>query len=431
MNDSEVLRYVDPASLDLSEGSFSSDERHVLQMVNQKVAAAESLDGIMNFLFRATQGLTACDRIGLAFLEEEGQRIVSRWVGADYEPVFLNTGYAEDLRGSSLSIVLEKGAPRIIRDLSEYLEAHPRSTSTALLVREGVRSSLTCPLRVEDRLVGVMFRSSRRPGAYSEREVRLHMAVAERLSQAVEKAYRIDQLEAVNQAYLEMLGFVSHELKSPLATIVMDAQVLIAGYLGALDPPQRERIERMVFRAEALLALIGDYLDLARIEGRELEPVFQEVDFIPQIVQPSLEAVKAQAEAKSMTIVPRVPEDPFYVKCDPALMGIVMANLLDNAVKYGDEQGEIRLVVDYTQSIVRVSVWNTGPGFPREMRSRLFRKFSRLPVPELLKRKGSGVGLYTAWRIIQEHKGKLRANSEQGKWAEFAFEIPGLSSGTP
>jgi len=345
--------------------------------------------------------------------------------------VLLDTGYTEDLRGGSLSIVFQKGAPRIINDLRKYLEAHPRSTSTALLVREGVRSSLTCPLRVEDRLVGVMFRSSRRPGSYSEREVRLHMAVAERLSQAVEKAYRIGQLEAANQAYLEMLGFVSHELKSPLAAIVMDAQVLTGGYLGVLDPPQRERIERMAFRAEALLALIGDYLDLARIEGRELEPAFQDVDFIAQVVQPSLEAVKGQAEAKSVTIVTKVPENPLYVKCDPALMGIVMANLLDNAVKYGDEQGEIRLAVEPFKGVVRVSVWNTGPGFPREMRSRLFRKFSRLPVPELQKRKGSGVGLYTAWRIIQEHKGKLRANSEQGKWAEFAFEIPGLSSGTP
>ena len=86
--------------------------------------------------------------------------------------------------------------------------------------------------------------------------------------------------------------------------------------------------------------------------------------------------------------------------------------------------GEIRLRVEQPEQRLKVLVWNEGPGFRLSEQSRLFRKFSRLTTPELLQQKGGGVALYTAWRIIQLHRGRLGAKSEHGKWAEFYFEIP-------
>jgi len=74
--------------------------------------------------------------------------------------------------------------------------------------------------------------------------------------------------------------------------------------------------------------------------------------------------------------------------------------------------------------LLAVTVWNEGPGFPESERGKLFRKFSRLQVPELLRRKGSGVGLYTSWRIVNLHGGRISARSEPGAWAEFSFTIP-------
>ena len=93
-------------------------------------------------------------------------------------------------------------------------------------MREGVRSSLTCPLVVEGRVVGFLFRDSRRPQAFDAHHVQLEMAISERLSQAVEKAWRIEQLTAANHAYLEMLAFVSHEIKNPIASLVTDTRLL-------------------------------------------------------------------------------------------------------------------------------------------------------------------------------------------------------------
>ena len=147
-------------------------------------------------------------------------------------------------------------------------------------MREGVRSNLTCPLSVEGSVVGFIFRSSREADTYHSKHIELQMAIAERLSQAVEKAWRIEQLEHANYAYMQMLGFVSHELKSPVASMVTDARILADGYLGEISPTQKVKLERLIRKGEYLLDLVREYLDLAHVEGGELEaaPAAQRVD---------------------------------------------------------------------------------------------------------------------------------------------------------
>ena len=288
--------------------ALTEDERAVLRLVNQRVAALPALDDVIDLLFERTAAIFPFDRLGLSFVEEDGRRVVSRYVRATYDRVLLGKGYSEDLRDSSLERVLRNGSPRIIDDLQRYLEEHPASRSTKLLLREGVRSSLTCPLIVEGRVVGFMFRSSRRPGVYTQHHVELQMALTERLSQAVEKAWRIEQLTAANRNYMEMLGFVSHELKNPVASMVTDARILADGYLGPLDDKQKAKLERLITKGEYLLDLVREYLDLARVEGGELQISMQcGVPFVEKVVEPALELVRQQIEAAGMTLATELP----------------------------------------------------------------------------------------------------------------------------
>ena len=102
------------------------------------------------------------------------------------------------------------------------------------------------------------------------------------------------------------------------------------------------------------------------------------------------------------------------VECDPYLMKIVMINLISNACKYGDKGSEIRVRVEKLEKAFTVSVWNEGPGFPPDLHSQLFKKFSRLQTPDLANKKGTGVGLYNVNRIIQLHGGLINARSTPG-----------------
>ena len=431
MSTQPTLRYLDPLR-EHGTHKISSDARAVLLTVNQKVAAKPSLNDVVDFLFEGTRSIIPFDRIGLAFVEDDGHRIVSHYARADYQPLLLTRGYAGDLRGSSLEPMIKTGKSRIIDDLVAYLEAHPGSHSTRLLVGEGARSSMTCPLIVEGRILGFLFRSSRRPNTYTSRHVELEMAISERLSQAAEKAWRIEQLTAANHAYLEMLAFVSHEIKNPVASIVTDARLLADGYLGALTQPQKDKLERLIGKGQYLLELAQDYLDLARVDGGQLAlEADPEVDIVGEVILPAIEIVRSQIDRRSMHVELDLPGDTTPVECDPGLLRIVVVNLLGNAVKYGNECGEIRVGVVREPSRLAVSVWNEGQGFPPEDRARLFRRFSRLRSTAA-QNKGTGVGLYSAWRIIQLHHGRIRARSEQGAWAEFSFELSqplGIESG--
>jgi signal transduction histidine kinase len=428
------VRYVDPFRDARALERLDTEERAILRTVNQKIAARPSLRAVVDYLFDVTQPLIPCDRIGLAFVDERSDRVTSYYNRASYDRLYIDKDYSEALEGSSLREVLRSGRPRIIDDVREYLKEHPRSRSTRLLVKEGVRSNLTCPLSVEGRVVGFIFRSSREPGTYTQRHIEIQMAITERLGQVVEKTWRIEQLEEANHAYMQMLGFVSHELKSPVASMVTDAQLLTEGYLGDLTPEQRAKVDGMARKGQYLLSLVREYLDLAQVEGGDLHAnLHSRVDMARDIAAEAVELVGSQLEAHGTTLVNELPQaDLPTVCCDPTLMRIVLVNLLDNAIKYGNEGGEVRLCGQVTPprahdpGKLRVSVWNEGPGFAPAQRNKLFRRFSRLDDPDLKRRHGTGVGLYNSWRIVQLHRGRMFAESEKGKWAKFWFEIPAL-----
>jgi signal transduction histidine kinase len=424
-SNADLLRYFDLAQEADAAAHLDDEARAVLDEVNRKVAAHSSVAAIVDYLFESSASLSPCDRVSVALLSEDGHRLVSYYTRASYEPVLLKKGYAEDLQGSSLQQILDNGTPRIINDLAGYLEQHPDSRSTKLLLREGVQSNLTCPLKVDDRVVGVLFRSARVPRAYDDRQVRLHLAVAERLSQAVEKAWRIEQLSAANHAYFEMLGFVTHELKSPVASMLSSVNLMLEGYVGDVTADQERLLRRVVSNGRHLLALVREYLDLARLEGGELAiRAKTDVDFAAEVLEPSVDVVQPQIEQQSMRLEVRGAEGLPPIQCDPELLRIVLINLMSNGAKYGEAGGRIEVSMEASADAFRLTVWNDGPGFPPDQRDRLFRRFSRVQTPELLSRKGSGVGLYTCWRIVNLHGGKIDAESELGRGAAFSFRLP-------
>jgi len=403
---------------------FSAKEAAVLESINAKVGAAESVDEIVRQVFESTTEIFPCDRIGLAFLEDDGRHLVTKVVHAAYEPVLLGADYAADIGDGSLRAILDEGKPRIINDLENHLNEHPRSESTRLLLREGIRSNLTCPLVVNGRHVGVMFRSSRQTHAYTPRHVSLHMAIVERLSQAVEKAYRIEQLADAKRSYGEVLSFVSHELKNALTAILGDVWCLRHDQDRELTAGQAASVRRLQAKVDYLVGLSREYLDLGKLHDDDLAVQVSHVDFAVEVIEPAIGMYRTQLEQKRMRLELVPGPSGSAVPCDADLLRIAMNNLISNAIKYGREGGAIRIRWEQADDTFRVYVFNEGPGFPPEQRPRLFRRFSRVQTPELRRQPGTGIGLYNTWRIVRLHQGKIAADSLPGRWAEFCMEIP-------
>ena len=234
-----------------------------------------------------------------------------------------------------------------------------------------------------------------------------------------------ERLETVNRAYQEVLGFVAHELKNPVASMITNARLLCDGYVGDITPAQRQKIERIAFNGQYLIGFIESYLDLAKIENAESAPAMLEIaNLADEVLRPAIDMLHAQIEGRRMELELALPEAPVRLSGNAELLRVVVVNLIGNAIKYGRELGRLRIALEVDGTQAEISIWNEGPGFPPEKRADLFQRFVRQNTPELIRRKGTGLGLYTCWKIVQLHEGRIWADSELGAWARFTVRIP-------
>ncbi len=399
------------------------EELEVVEEVNRLVISGEPLESILDTLFTAVREILPCDRVDLGFIEDDVKRIVFHYVRALYEPVLLNRDYVYDLAGEQTGGIFETGDPAVVNNLPEQVdEVHAESSE--LLVSEGIRSCALLPITIDGRPAGILSFRSRKTGAYGKENLPMLKSLLNVIRLPVEKNFHLQQIEKTTESYMEMLSVVSHEMKSPLASIITLGKTLSNGYFGKIDDRQKEIVDRMIKKAEYLHALSAEYLSLSRFESGELQINPKLVDFFQDLVDPSIELLRPQIDERRVNLEKNYADSILPVTCDPDLVRIVLVNLLSNAVKYGNIDGVVRLTVERHHRMVRASVWNEGPGFPEIEKKRLFRKFSRLQTRELREKKGTGVGLYVSWKIIQLHGGVMRADSKHGSWALFTMDLP-------
>ena len=162
-------------------------EAQKLDQITARINAGLLLDDILENVYHDFRGVIPYNRIGFSLIENDGQTVRARWAKSDQPEIKLMKGYAAPLEDSSLQTILTTGRPRILNDLAEYLEQKPDSKSTRLIVAEGIRSSLTCPLIADGVPVGFIFFSSIQPNTYADAHVETFSRIAGQLSVIVEK----------------------------------------------------------------------------------------------------------------------------------------------------------------------------------------------------------------------------------------------------
>jgi two-component system NtrC family sensor kinase len=256
---------------------------------------------------------------------------------------------------------------------------------------------------------------------------KMQSAIAERDRKLHEKNEILevtnDKLERANKNYMEMLGFVTHELKSPLAAIQSMISVLVDGLAGDLNEQASGFLVRIKRNAEELQDMVKNYLDLSRVERGEMTANKSEIDFRREVIEPAFEQTTQLFQSRNINLTINAPVN-LPVKADPELMRIALINYLTNAAKYGREGGEASLEVKLHTDNVEIQVWNEGAGFTPEEGGMLFKKFSRLRNTNTMDKRGSGLGLFLCTQILELHGGRAWAESEKGKWARFYFSFP-------
>lgn len=230
---------------------------------------------------------------------------------------------------------------------------------------------------------------------------------------------RIRQLESVRQ---DFVANVSHELRTPLSLIKSAAETLIDG--GRNDAKITERFLEIIEKnADRLTYLIDDLLLLSRLDsGRiELEP---RAVAVSDLVQDIVNDATLIADAKGVLLANDVPRE-LVAHADPQRLRQVLANLIDNAIKYGRADGHVRVSGRISANgMVEIAVRDDGPGIPPEATERIFERFYRVDRARSREQGGTGLGLAIVKNVIQAHGGEVRVESAFGQGAEFFFTLP-------
>jgi two-component system NtrC family sensor kinase len=237
----------------------------------------------------------------------------------------------------------------------------------------------------------------------------------------------MSDLKELNKRYLGLLGFTTHELKQPLGVLKGYLIMLQDETLGKLSTTlQKEAILEMRSNVNTLNDMIQKYLQLTKIEAGKLVVEKRQINLFEEAIAPVLEGESSQLDIKNMKIEveDRDRLGQLTLTADPILMRIVFSNLITNAIKYGITGGMITLGFKEKEEYYRFNVKNEGPGIPENKLAAVFEKFVRIDYKELGKQLGTGLGLYNTKEIVEKHGGMIWAESEEGKWANFIFEIP-------
>ncbi|RPI97872.1 MAG: GAF domain-containing protein [Chloroflexi bacterium] len=412
-----------------------------LDRIMTRINAGFTLDEILDNLYDDFHELIPYNRIGVALLEDDGQLVRARWTRSD-RPTRLDENYAALMAGSSLEQIIETGQPRILNDLEAYLREKLHSKSTRLMVAEGMRSSLTCPLIAGGEPIGFLFFSSVMTYGYERVHINLFQQIAAQLSSVIEKGRltttlteqktaierQNSELQQLNELKNTFLGMVAHDLRSPLGVIEMAADMLVDTSVNLSAEEQHAILATIVEQSRHMLNLIESLLDVTLIESGKLELLPQSIP-LKRFLSKILDHHARLAAPKGSEIrLEAALDETHTVNADPLRLRQVLDNLLSNAVKYSPARSTIWLFVERQPGIWCFRVQDEGPGIQPDERERLFRAFERLSARPTGGERSTGLGLAIARRVVEAHGGEIGVDSEPGHGATFWFTLPDMNT---
>lgn len=301
-----------------------------------------------------------------------------------------------------------------------------------------ITSALSLPLRVGDRCVGVLnVNRINHPEPFLDHHREVLQMFAEHSGAVIERAETVERLNRrareleeanlrlseLNQMKDVFLSTASHELKTPLSSVIAYAELLEENDQ-TLDREQRgEFLHRLRGEANRLLQLIEDILDLSRIESGKLtlrrRPIATH-----EIVRAAIETSSAMARKHEVTLEERLDESLPELTLDEVKMRQVVVNLLSNAIKFSPARSVVRVTTRREADDVLVEVSDRGPGIPAEETTHIFELFGQGVRSGAAEASGLGIGLHLVKRLTELHGGHVGVNSEPHSGSTFWVRLP-------
>ncbi|MEO5691246.1 MAG: HAMP domain-containing sensor histidine kinase [Candidatus Saccharimonadales bacterium] len=305
-------------------------------------------------------------------------------------------------------------------------------------------------IRLQTRHLGWLVLGPKRSGdAYILKDVTLLNIAADEIAIALENSLQLEQIQEFNRTLQdrvsdatkemretnkklrqldaskdEFISMASHQLRTPLTSIKGYISMLLDEDLGEIKPEQRKALEEAFDSSQRMVYLIGDFLNLSRMQTGKFE-LERAVVSLPLLLREEITQLRQSAKARHVTLLYDEPANFPLLNIDETKIRQVMMNFIDNAIFYAKpEGGEILLVLETQRDEILFRVKDNGIGVPAQARRRLFSKFFRADNAKKARPDGTGIGLFMAKRVVVAHGGEIIFESKEGEGSEFGFRLP-------
>lgn len=304
------------------------------------------------------------------------------------------------------------------------------------------------PLIRQEEIIGYLFMGEHYKNRYASRDIRVIRSISDELAIGIENALslkevrdlnahleqRIDaatkelrtsnaQLQKLDEAKDEFISMASHQLRTPLTSIKGYVSMLMDGDVGEVSQEQKHLLEEAFISSERMVRLIGDFLNVSRLQTGKFVIDKHPVD-LNKIVSDEVNSLATNAQARGMKFLYKKPKNIPELNLDESKIQQVIMNFCDNAIYYSKDNAKIKVELTVVNKSVQFTVKDTGIGVPDAERDQLFTKFFRATNARKQRPDGTGVGLFLAKKVIDEHGGTIIFESKEGKGSTFGFRLP-------
>ena len=396
-----------------------NDKLASLYVMVEAVSAQKVLDRVLQTVVKELTKVTEVAGITVKLLSEDGQTL--RYAAVHGLPPGFGADRVLELSRSPFNRRVVEGEALVVGQLEQQHRFQLRGE----LLAAGIQSVMLAPLRVQQRVIGVLGAYRREAEQFGDEDLGFFQLAAELVAIAIDDARQADAIDRLMEERTRLMLQVAHNLRAPLSAASTMLDTLGGGYLGSTNAQQGEYLERIGRRLHAMRETIGELLVLAN--ARRLDPTAKPAPVaLGELISEVAEMFRSEAARKQLRLQATAAAGLPPVWGSAELLRQLVENLLSNSIKYTPAGGTVTATLTAPEGKeLMLEVRDTGIGIPESEQGRLFTEFFRASNAREFEPVGTGLGLALVEQIARRHKGAIRVESAVGQGTRVLVTLPG------